>query len=74
MCISSKYTNKLITKYNDDEIFETVTDYQGNTEVMHELSCVTLNESDYNLSLNENWIDFLFENYQIHFKKAIEND
>ena len=74
MRINSKYTNKLITKYNDSEIYETVTDYQGNTEIMHELSCVTLNESDYNLSLNENWIDFLFENYQIHFKKAIEND
>lgn len=74
MCINSKYTHKLTTKYNDDEIFESVTDYQNNTETMQELSCVTLNETDYNLNLNENWIDFLFENYEIHFKKAIEND
>lgn len=74
MCINSKYTKKLTSKYNDNEIIETVTDYQNNTETMQELSCVTLNESDYNLSLNENWLDFLFENYEIHFKKAIEND
>lgn len=74
MCINSKYTHKLTSCYNDEEIFESVKDFQGNIETMHELSSITLNDSDYNLSLSENWIDFLFENYQIHFKKGIELD
>lgn len=72
MCINSKYSNKLTSCYNDNEHTDIVTDYQGNTEYMTELSGITLNNSDYNLTLNENWIDFLMENFKIHFKRAIE--
>lgn len=71
MCISSKYSNKLTTFYNDDEHTDLVIDNQGNAEYMHELSSVTLNESDYNLSISEEWEEFLIENYDIQFKNPI---
>lgn len=64
MEISSKYTNKLITHYTDEEHAEYVTDYQGNTEYMFELSSVTLNQSDFIFRLDEIWLDFLIQNFQ----------
>lgn len=72
MCINAKYTNKLTTHYNDNKHSDIVIDYLGNSEYMSELSSITLNDSDFNLSLNENWIDFLMENFKIHFKKPIK--
>lgn len=57
--IPPKYTGKNIHTYIDDGCSGFVTDYIGNREYYHERSYVHLEESDYNLSLASEYIDYL---------------
>lgn len=57
--IPKGFSGKNTHAYIDDEISGLVTDYQGNTAQYHELSCVHIEESDYDLSLSRQFIDYL---------------
>lgn len=59
MCIDSKYTNKLVSMYIDEEVAETITDEQGNTELMHEKSCLYLKPSSFNLCVEKSYLELL---------------
>ena len=54
-------TGKNIHTYIDDTIEGVVTDYQGKHAHFKELSCIHLEESDYSLSLADNFIAYLLE-------------
>ena len=53
------YSGKNIVTYIDEEKVGFVTDYLGNTNMYHEMSGVHLDETDYNLSLSDKYIEFL---------------
>lgn len=59
MSIPYKYTRKLRPRYNDNGVMEQVTDAWGNTEKMIEYSSVTLLEQDFNLSMEEEYLNLL---------------
>lgn len=50
---------KITTHYNDEPHSDIVTDYQGHTERMEELSSCTLYEIPFNLSLTSEYVSFL---------------
>lgn len=52
-------TGKLIHTYIDDEIELQITDYQGNKTHIHEKSFVHLEDSEYNMSLSNDYINYL---------------
>ena len=57
--VPKEYTGKNTHTYIDDERSGIVKDYLGNESVFHELSGVHLEESDYNLSLSEEYINYI---------------
>lgn len=57
--IPKGYTGKLTHSYIDDPIEGYVTDYMGNTAFYHEKSCVHLEESEYSLSIIEDYISYI---------------
>lgn len=59
MIIPSKYTKKLVSMYNDEEYSDTITDEHGNTETMHEMSGLYLKPSDFNLSMDSEYLRLL---------------
>lgn len=59
MCIDSKYTNKLVSIYIDEEVKETIIDNQGNIEDMHEKSCLYLKPSSFNLCVEKSYLELL---------------
>lgn len=59
LCIPKGYSGKNIVTYIDEEKVGFVTDYLGNTNMYHEMSGVHLDETDYNLSLSDKYIEFL---------------
>lgn len=60
-------TGKLYSYYNDDECCEIITDNQGNSVMMSELSNIGLVPCDFHMSLDENWLEYFIE-YQKSLK------
>lgn len=59
MCIPSEHTHKLVSIYHDEPYKATITDPYGNTETMKELSGVYLKPSDFNLSMEKEYLKLL---------------
>lgn len=57
--IPEGYTGKNILSYIDYEFSEYLTDYFGNTELIHEYSAVHATPADYSLSLEESYLKLL---------------
>lgn len=57
--IPGEYSGKLVHAYIDDEFSVELTDYNGDTAVVNELSAVNLSQSSYKLSLSDDYINFL---------------
>lgn len=54
-------TGKLYSYYNDEYASEYITDTQGNTVLMKELSNIGLVPCDFHMSLDENWLEYFIE-------------
>ena len=65
--IPKGFTGKNIHTYIDEERHGIITDYLGNKNEYHELSCVHLEESDYTLSLASDYVDFLLSIKMLEF-------
>lgn len=59
MYIPSNYTGKQTHTYIDDEISGEITDYNGIKNTYHEYSFIHLEETSFNLSLSENYLEYL---------------
>ena len=59
LVIPAGHTGKNIHAYIDNEIEGDITDYLGNIGHYHEYSYIHLEESEYNLSLSEKYINYL---------------
>ncbi len=59
MHIPKGFTGKQTHTYIDDEISGELEDYNGIKNIYHEYSCIHLEETDFNLSLSENYIEYL---------------
>ena len=59
MYIPSVFTGKQTHTYIDNEISGELTDYNGIKNYYHEYSYIHLEETDFNLSLSENYIEYL---------------
>lgn len=57
--IDGKHTGKNTHTYIDDERQGKLKDYQGNISDYHEYSCIHLSESDYSLSISQEYLNFL---------------
>lgn len=57
--IDGKHTGKNTHTYIDDEKQGKLKDYQGNIANYHEYSCIHLSESDYSLSISQEYLNFL---------------
>lgn len=57
--VPSKYTNKLVSIYLDEPYKDTVIDDFGNVEVMRESSGIYLKPSDFNLSMDKEYLKLL---------------
>ena len=57
--IDGKHTGKNTHTYIDDEKHGKLKDYQGNIAEYHECSCIHLLESDYSLSISQEYLNFL---------------
>ncbi|MBQ1386979.1 MAG: hypothetical protein IIY75_09285 [Erysipelotrichales bacterium] len=62
MTIPAGSSGKNIHTYIDEEISGTIIDYNGIPGTYHEKSCVHLEESDYHLSIADNFIDWIMKN------------
>ena len=49
--------------YNDSETHGYITDYLGNTEEYHEKSSIYIGKCEYSLSMSEQYIEYLLNNY-----------
>ena len=58
MEIDNKYCDKLTSSYFDDSYTQIITDYQGNTCKMCELSGIALMPSDFNIKISKLYKDF----------------
>lgn len=61
---SKSATGKKTHTYYDDEFACDLTDYQGYTASIHELSCVNLSPADYNLGIAGAFFEFLANYWQ----------
>lgn len=59
LIIDKDYSGRLILTYIDDEMEGCVIDYNGVPYHYHELSCIHMEKSDYNLSMSEDFIKYL---------------
>lgn len=59
MKVPKGYSGRQTATYIDSPINGTVTDYLGNNAEYHELSCLHLEESEYNMSMSEDYINYL---------------
>lgn len=60
LVIPKEYSGRLIHVYGDTEIGGTVTDYLGNVGSYHEYSYVALYSTEYNLSMGEEMISYIY--------------
>lgn len=59
LTIPKEFSQKLTTCYNDEITARTITDYQGNSEYMTELSSVALYEIPFSMNLKKNFKEFI---------------
>lgn len=59
LCFPADSTGKQTHTYIDEEVDIIVTDYQGHTSRVHELSYIHLEPAEYNLSISSEYRDFL---------------
>ena len=59
LSIDANHTGKITHTYIDDEKQGKLKDYQGNIADYHEYSCIHLSESDYSLSISQEYLNFL---------------
>lgn len=59
MKIPAEHTGKLTHTYIDEPFTLKITDFQGNTAVVHERSCIHLEPTEFHLSLAKAYSDFL---------------
>jgi len=59
MVIPSEYSGRTVATYIDTETRGTVTDYLGHRARYHELSSVNLRQSEYSLSVSDEYLKFL---------------
>lgn len=65
MYIPKGYTGKSIHTYIDDETEGTLVDYLGNEGSWHELSSIHMEDSEYELSLSEEYKNLLMETWEV---------
>lgn len=68
--IDSNYTGKLTHTYIDTEIEGLITDYQGNIASYHEKSYIHLEHTDYLLTLNESYADYINSLHRLQSKSS----
>lgn len=74
LVVPADYSGKNTSVYIDDETTQKVTDYLGNTEIMHELSSVWLGASSYSMTISdafESYLDSLITGVQRCERRAI---
>ena len=59
MEIPPEYTGKMLHTYVDDSFTETITDYLGNTGIVHEESFIHLEPIDFSMKQSRVYRDFL---------------
>ena len=59
LVIPKEQSGRQVATYIDEPIKGLVTDYRGNTAEYEELSCLHLEESEYTMSLSEEYINYL---------------
>ena len=59
MTVPKEYSGRQAATYIDEPIKGTVTDYQGNTAPYCELSCLHLEETEYNLDIKDDYLNYL---------------
>lgn len=59
MIVPPQYTGKNTHTYIDDEIAGVLTDYRGVQAEYRELSCVHLEEAEYNLSIPKEYLEYI---------------
>ena len=57
--VPGEYTGKQLHTYNDFEFSSRLEDYLGNSEIVHEYSCIHLAPAEYSLSLANDYINLL---------------
>ena len=57
--IPKEYSGRQVATYIDEPIHGTVTDYLGNRAIYDELSCLHLEESDYTMSIADDYLNYL---------------
>lgn len=57
--VPGENTGKQIHTYNDSEYSDYLTDYLGETALVHEYSCIHLEPAEYHLSLVKEYVDLL---------------
>ena len=63
--VPAQYTGKNTHTYIDAEQQGVLEDYQGNVAEYHELSSVHLEESDYSLSISQEYVDFILDRKEL---------
>ena len=61
LTVPKEYSGRQAATYIDHEISGTCTDYLGNTGSFHELSSLHLEETEYNMSLADIYVNYLLE-------------
>lgn len=59
MTVPKKYSGRQVATYIDEPISGEVTDYLGNTAKYSELSALHLEESEYTMSVSDDYLDYL---------------
>lgn len=61
MTVPVEYSGRTSSYYIDNETSGTVIDYLGNAGTFHELTSVHVEQTAYNLSISQNYIDYFLE-------------
>ena len=59
MTVPAGCTGKMTHSYVDEEFYEEMTDYEGNTCLVHEKSVIHLEDVEYKLSISSDFLEFL---------------
>lgn len=59
--VPGEYTGKQTHTYINDEIFGSLTDFQGHTANYHELSFIHLENCEFSLSMTDEYIDYIMK-------------
>ena len=61
LTIPPEYSGKLAHCYNDDEFSVNLTDYMGNTCIVHELSSINLFKIPFEISISKQYLDYILQ-------------